>query len=234
MFEDVKNDHGDIVKSSRCDVEALVLLCAMALFMNALDERTYVPFAQAGAVITPEERERQKRQDLNSISHIERRHFCYVRGLAFDLARWFFSNYELEGYDLELPPIIASIAWNMVQYKHKAEESGVGGFCSTSEFERQIKMALFAFEGFEKEYKEQEDHARSSLQAAQAAIQLPFIIEGYTLVALDPPKEDQEPITDYFKAGKNRADNKYFFTVKGMDFFRWANECLNVITLAEF
>lgn len=206
------------MKSSGRDVEALVLLCAMALFMNALDKRTYMPFGQAGAIITPEEREQQKRQDFNSIPHIERRHFCYVRGLAFDLARWFFSNYELEGYDLELPPIIAAIALDMVRYKFKAEESGVDGFCSASQFERQIKMALFAFEDFGTQYREQEHRARRRSQADKEAINLPFLMEGYTLVALDPPQEDQEPITDYFNAGKNKADRKYFSAVKGMPF----------------
>src|ERR1700704_2076090 len=102
----------------------------MALFMNTIDQRTYVPFGQAGANITPEEHTRQQRTDINSIPLIERRHFCYVRGLALDLVRWFFSRYGVGdsmgdsggGYLELLAPIMASIAVEMVRYKSKAEK----------------------------------------------------------------------------------------------------------------
>lgn len=206
------------------DVEALLTLCAMALFMNAIDQRTYVPFGQAGANITPEEHTRQQRTDINSIPLIERRHFCYVRGLALDLVRWFFSRYGVGdsmqdsggGYLGPLAPIMASIAVEMVCYKSKAEKKGIPGFCSVPAFERQIKQALFAFEGFEEAYNT--CYQAALAQSDKDGISLAFILEDLTLVALNPPRDDNAPIIDYLEAGMNVGDKRYFSAVKGMCF----------------
>jgi hypothetical protein len=54
-FTDVKDKDGQLIKSAIRDVEALVCVFAIAIFMNALDKRTYMPFVQAGAALTPEE-----------------------------------------------------------------------------------------------------------------------------------------------------------------------------------
>jgi len=205
------------------DVESLICLFAMALFMNALDKRTYIPFAQAGANLTSEERLRQREMDLNSIPHIERRHCCYVRGLAFDLVGWFFNYYKLKGETIDpskgdfslLPVLIAVIARYMVRYKYMAHGNGIKGVCSASAFERQIKMSLFAFPGFEEEYKALQD--KGDGKENPNTLRLPSVLEGLDLMVRDKPK-DYQPIVDYFRAGKNRADNKYFFAVKGMYF----------------
>lgn len=199
----------------------------MALFMNALDKGTYMPFTQSGGPVTPEEWTRQQSVDLNSLSHIERLHFCYVRGLAFDLVDWFFHNYEIQGGDTDtgdagdpyldfLVPLVAPIARDVVRYKKEAEESGIQGFCSASAFEDQIEMALFGFEGLEEAYWKSVKEKLSS-QSAKDALELPFFLEDYTgVVALDGPQYD--PIPDYVESGKNNADMKYFSALKGMCF----------------
>jgi hypothetical protein len=215
------------VRGSERDVEALMTLCAMALFMNAIDQRTYVPFGQAGADITPEEHTRQQCTDLNSIPLIERRHFCYVRGLALDLVRWFFSRYGVGdsmpdsggGYLGPLAPIMATVAVDMVRYKSKAEKRGIPGFCSVLAFECQIKQALFAFEGFEEAYNTCYKAAlRSASDSDKDGVSLAFILDDFTLVALNPPMDDDSPIIDYLEAGMNMGDKRYFSAVKGMCF----------------
>lgn len=205
-------------------------LCAMALFMNAIDQRTYVPFGQAGPHITPGDR-----ADVNSIPLIERRHFCYVRGLALDLVRWFFSHYGIgdsvqvsdRGYLGLLAPIMATIAVHMVRYKYKAENKGIPGFSSAPAFERQIKMALFAFEGFEESYNTRFDTAFTEMGGSSQSdidtISLAFLLDGCSVVAFNPPRDDDEPIVDYIKAGMNMGDECYFSAVKGMCFMGLTN-----------
>lgn len=206
-----------MIKSAIRDVEALVCVFAIAIFMNALDKRTYMPFVQAGATLTPEEQKQHRKMDLNAIPFIERRHCCYTRGLAFDIMGWFYNRYKLQkegmnpidGY-LQLTPVIARFGWHMVQYKRKAEEYGTVGVCTASAFERQVEMALFGFEGFEETYKEPVDGEDDQLR-------LPFRFWGYSVVESEP-QHHYKAIDNYFKAGRNRADNKFFFVAKGWFF----------------
>ena len=208
---------GQVIKPAMRDVEALVCVFAIAIFMNALDKRTYIPLAQAGATLTAEEQKRQRQMDLNAIPMIERRHCCYIRGLAFDIVGWFYDHYELRGEGmnangggLQLAPLIAKFGRDMVRYKRKVDERGAVGACNVTAFERQVEMALFGFHGFEEHYKEMVD--------AEAELGLPFLFKGYDVVALDKPQHRHEAVDDYFNAGRNRADNKYFFALNSRYF----------------
>jgi len=197
--------------------------------MNALDKRTYMPFVQAGATLTPEERKERRAQDLNSIPHVERRHFCYVRGLAFDLIKWFFDNYDLQrkgmtlsdGYFTQAVPLVVATAREMIRYKLHAEAQGILGCCSSSAFQRQIEWALFGFDGFEEQYKlrvADERHKSKTFPDLDDPLRLWFVMPDDRVVRLEKARGDGKGNADYFNAGKNRADNRYFFAVKGMCF----------------
>ena len=71
------------------DVKALFALFAMAFFGNVFDKRTYLPFIHSVNGPTTKECEQQKEDDINAIPLLERHHYCYTRGLAFDLIFWF-------------------------------------------------------------------------------------------------------------------------------------------------
>jgi len=138
--------------------------------MNALDKRTYIPLAEAGGTLT-----QLKNKNNNAIPMVERRHCCYIRGLAFDIMGWFNDHYELrcegmhsDGGQLQLAPLIAKFGSDMVRYKRKVDERGAVGAYNVTVFERQVEMALFGFHGFEEHYKamvdakEQLEHPFSS------------------------------------------------------------------------
>ena len=141
-----------------------------------------------------------------------------TRGLAFDIMGWFYNHYKLqkEGMNpidsyLQLMPVIAHFGWHMVQYKRKAKEYGTVGVCTASAFERQVEMTLFGFEGLEETYKEPVDGEDDQLR-------LPFRFWGYNVVELEP-QHHYKAIDNYFKVGRNRADNNFFFASKGLVFF---------------
>ena len=176
-----------------------------------------MPFGKARATLTLEEQKRHQKMNLNVIPFIEWQHCCYTCGLAFDIMGWFYNHYKLQkegmnpidGY-LQLTPVIACFGQNMVQYKCKAEEYGTVGVCTASTFEHQVEMALFSFEGLEETYKEPVDGEDNQLH-------LPFQFWGYSVVELEP-QHHYEAIDNYFKVGRNRADNKFFFAAKGWFF----------------
>jgi len=216
-FKDVKDTDGQVIKPAMRDVEALVCVFAIAIFMNALDKRTYIPLAPARVTLTTVEQKRQRQMDLNAIPVLERRHCCYIRGLAFDIMGWFSDHYELRGDgmlpdsgDLQLVPQIAKFGRDMVRYKCKVDEQNAVGACNATAFQHQVEMALFGFHGFEEHYKEMVD--------VEEELGLPFSFKGYDVVALDKPHHHHKAIDDYFKAGRNRADNKYFYALNGSYF----------------
>ena len=77
-FEDVKDCDGNIIKHGIDDARALLSLLAIAVFMNALDKRTYMPFKQGVDPLTPDDLLMQRRMDINAIPLVERRHFCFT------------------------------------------------------------------------------------------------------------------------------------------------------------
>ena len=223
-FEDVKDKHGKIVRTGINDVESLLGLFAIAVFMNALDRRTYLPFAQAASSLTAEAIQAQQNTDINAIPLLERRHCCYVRGLAFDLLGWFYNHYKVErancvqGYSEYLAPFVAGVGRDLVRYKAKAYDSGIPGVCTPTAFEQQIKMSLFGFQGMEEGYKDtvrrDKDEQRRALYGS-GDLDLPFSLEGFTITPYTTPQHFNEPVSDYFREGRNRADNRYFHAVKG-------------------
>jgi hypothetical protein len=106
----------------------------------------------------------------------------------------------------------------MVLYKEKAEDSGIPGVCTLKAFRRQVELALFAFHGFEEEYKHevergQKEDARQ--RYATGFLDLRFSVNQWRLEAYRNSDTACEPLNDFFKDGENKADNKYFSGLKG-------------------
>ena len=192
--------------------------------MNALDKRTYMPFTPSGLLLSPEELQAQRKMDLNSIPLVERRHCCYTRGLAFDLLGWFQNRYHLfnpadtlpSASSTELTPVVGMFGRDLVRYKRKAVEDGIPGVCSVRAFERQIEMALFSFQGMEEGYSmavQDEETDENKERYAAGDLDLPFVYTGWRLEAYSATQHFHEPMVDFFKEGRNRADNKYFFGI---------------------
>ena len=207
-FKDVVDDHGTVVKEGMDDVRALFALFAMAIYANVLDKRTYMPFIHSVNELTPQEREEQKDSDINAISLLERRHYCYTRGLAFDLICWFFNNYsfakpgqEVDGaYVSLLVPFTAELGRHMVEYKFDAHDLQIPGACSHEDFQKQVEMALFAYEAMEDRYDTIEE-----LNPTFA-----FDFQDYKVTEYASTQDFHPSITNYFEFGQTIADKKYF------------------------
>ena len=81
-------------RRQKCDVKAFFALFAMAIFGNAFDKRTYMPLIFTVDGPSEDELKAQKQVDINAIPPLERQHYCYARGLVFNLIPWFFNHYR--------------------------------------------------------------------------------------------------------------------------------------------
>jgi hypothetical protein len=196
------------VKKGMDDVKALFALFAMALFGNVLDKRTYMPFVHGVNDPSLEEHQEQKDSDVNAISLLERRHYAYARGLAFDLIFWFLNHF---GFSMPMQesdatygnlaiPFVAELAAYMVEYKWEAEERQVPGACTLDDFIRQVESALFGYEDMEDAYR--------SMEEGNPAFAFDFA--QYKLTPYDSPQAIWNPVTDFFEYGVTVADEEYF------------------------
>ncbi|KIM35727.1 hypothetical protein M413DRAFT_32284 [Hebeloma cylindrosporum] len=212
-FNDIKDEEGCVVKKGVDDVKALFALFAMAVFANVLDERTYMPFVHTVEGPSAEERQVQKANDINAIPLLERRHYCYARGLAIDLLRWFFNHYSLakpnqeadDGYRFLLLPITAELGTTMVAYKLEAEGNQHPGLCDGEDFCMQVELAV-ALEGMKETYEGTEDPPST----------LAFNFDDYDVLSLQTPENSYPPIDNFFECGKNLADVLYFSSLQVM------------------
>jgi hypothetical protein len=91
--------------------------------------------------------------DFNAIPVLERHQMCYTRGLAIDLALWFFANYTIiddnsgedmiDGFQNILMPFTAHIGRQIIRYKRLAVQCGHKGVGSPQQMEYQIESAMF-------------------------------------------------------------------------------------------
>jgi len=199
------------------DVKALFALFAVAIYGNVFDKRTYLPFIHSVNDPSPEEREQQKESDINAIPLLERRHYCYTRGLAFDLMFWFLNHYgfspsiqELDDNDAYgdfLVPYTVELGRSLVEYKWEAQELEVPSICTREDFQDQVEMALDSYKDMAEAYDCIEDSNPS----------FAFDFMHYTLTAYDSTQAFHTPITDFFEFGKTIADHRYFTAVEGQD-----------------
>jgi hypothetical protein len=135
--------------ASRNGAQDIFALFALAIFLNALDERTYTIPAQSPQL--------HAIFDLNAIPLVERYHNCYVRGLAFDLMEWYFEHYEfslVNGEDSEddidthqflLVPFTVHIARHLIGYKMHAEVNGHTTNSTYKQVQYQVESAIYSF-----------------------------------------------------------------------------------------
>jgi hypothetical protein len=215
-FKNVVDEQGNEVKSAMDDVKALFALFQLALYGNAFDKRTYMPFIHKVDDLSAEELDEQRSSDINAIPLLERRHYCYARGLAFDLLFWFFNHFRFAkpkeeyeaGYPNLLVPITAKLAQDMVAYKHKAEESDVHSTCGAPEFQQQVETALSKYDGMEDAY----DNYSEGNDFDFAFNFMEFEVEEY-----GPSDNWHLPVTDFFDWGKTTADERYFAALENED-----------------
>ena len=106
------------------DIKALFALFALALFSNVFNKQTYMSFIYGINGPSPQEWEQQQKDNLNTVSLFERRHYYYMQGLTFDLIIWFFNHYALcrpdeEGdnaYNSLLVPFITELTQKFIIY----------------------------------------------------------------------------------------------------------------------
>jgi hypothetical protein len=205
-----------VVKKGMDDVKAIFSLFAMAIFANAFDKRTYLPFNRTFPDPLPEELERQKEADINAIPLLERRHYCYTRGLAFDLLYWFLNRFGFrlpmeetdDAYACLLSPFTAELGRHIIAYKKEAEDPTRPSYCDAVEFHKQVEMALFSFPGMEEAYDNLDD--LEDLTSFFA-----FDFQEYDVTAFDSPQSFHPRVENHFLAGKNIADQKYFTAIEG-------------------
>jgi len=197
------------------DAKVLFALFAMALYGNVFDKRTYMPFNDSVDDLSPEEREEQKESDINAIPLLERRHYCYCRGLAFDLLSWFLNNYGFAkpkeepdyAYGYLLIPFAVELGRSMVEYKSTAEQREVPSACTAEDFQSQVEMAILDYQGMKDTYDDIEEPSPS----------FAFDFDDYTLQAYPSAQNIYEPVADYFKFGQTNADKKYFAALGGQE-----------------
>jgi hypothetical protein len=212
-FKDIIDENGTVVKKAMDDVKALFALFAMAIFGNVFDKRTYMPFVHSVNDPSPKERQEQRDSDINAISLLERRHYAYTRGLAFDLIFWFLNRYGFSK-PMEEPgvtygnlavPFTAELALHMVEYKWEAQDCEVPGAGTRDDFIDQVEMAVFGYEEMEEAYQSMEERNPS----------FAFDFADYELTVYDTPRVLYEPVTDFFEFGLTLADQKYFAALEG-------------------
>ena len=215
-FKDIRDDDGKVVKKGMDDVKAIFSLFAMAIFANVFDKRTYLPFNRSFSEPSPEELERQKEADINAIPPLERRHYCYTRGLAFDLIFWFLNRFGFhkpmeetdDAYDCLLSPFTAELGRHIIAYKSEAENPTRPSYCDAVEFQKQVEMALFSFPGMEEAYDDMDD-------MEDLASSFAFDFQDYDVTVFQSPQPFHPRVENLFEAGKNMADCKYFAAVEG-------------------
>jgi hypothetical protein len=228
-FKDIRDDDGKVVKKGMDDVKAIFSLFAMAIFANVFDKRTYLPFNHTFSEPSPEELERQKKADINAIPPLERRHYCYTRGLAFDLIFWFLNHFGFhmpmeetdDGYKCLLSPFTAELGRHIITYKSQAENATRPSYCGAVEFQKQVEMALFSFPGMEEAYDNMDDLEELPLSFA-------FDFQDYDVTVFQSPQLFHPHIESLFEAGKNMADRKYFAAVEGQFCSSHSSRLINI------
>lgn len=229
-------------------VRHFVALFHLALFLNALDERTY---QLTGNVSDRDEDSLllcQQRYNLNAIPMLERHQICYIRGLAMDLVYWFFAHYKLvdpvsdadklDGVKDFLLPHTAWLAQQIIRYKRVAMRRGYNGEGTTEEVAQQIQRAISHIPGMKMAYKarvdtEHQSRCRSDSEDSENTPEElcdlhDDITDALTVMPREPPDDARQTIEDFLAEGQNAAD-KHFFKGLGCQFVLG-----NVLTLPSF
>jgi hypothetical protein len=226
---DDSSDRGHLLSfTGSDDARDLFSLVAMAIFLNALDERTYRLSSETYQEDPTILQQCHDVFDLNAIPVIERHHLCYVRGLSIDLLNWFFEHYAISSIDLEeedvdafstiFIPFIVHIGRQIIKYKRLAEERGKSTSPSSKEVRQQIQLAMFGFDFArdvwleEKAMEEEEDYFQDADEIESfdfGACDLNYDLSAYFISPRMIPAA-RESCENYLEGGKTNADKRFF------------------------
>ena len=150
-FKDTHDKDSKVIKEGMNDIKALFALFALALFSNVFNKQTYMSFIHGINGPSPQEWKQQQKNNLNTVSFLEKRHYYYMQGLIFDLIIWFFNYYALcrpdekgdNAYNSLLVPFITELTQKIIIYKVAAEANDKPGFCDAENFKGQIDDGTF-------------------------------------------------------------------------------------------
>jgi hypothetical protein len=135
------------------------------MFLNIFDDRTYQFPSVSANQLRDILQKIQDLLDLNAIPVNKRHHFCYVRGLIFDLVFLFFNHYsfsnsdhfddEIDGYRNVLIPFFVHIGWHILHYKRAALCCGYDHTYNKSQIEEQILSTVLCYPEIKKEFARQ-------------------------------------------------------------------------------
>lgn len=222
-------------------VKDLCALFGLAIFMNTLDRRTYMPPGDL-----PEHDQHTLIRchhifDLNGISIIERHQNCYTRGLVHDLVHWFLRNYaimdvnseEVDGLKDVILPFTAHIAHQLIRYHNTAVECGHQTVGSIKEIERQVRSAIFHIpdmkEAYDNELATERDKGYHSDWSESKSVTselytLEFDFGRFMVDARQEAIDGIAPIEDFCDQGKNLADQRFFLGLScQFDLSDWGN-----------
>jgi hypothetical protein len=239
----VKNDssdHGHLLPlTTMDDARDLLSLVAIAIFLNAFDERTYMPSSDAVQDNPTIVQECHTIFDLNAIPVVERHHLCYVRGLALDLLVWFFENFffthedfgekeeeDVDAYTVIFAPFLVHIGRRIIRYKRHAEEHGHTTSPSLNQVSYQIQSALFGFQGMrdiwlesrsdeqERGHHEADSDTNSDQWDNQEDNDLDYNFSDFAIHPRKEPESRRSSARKLLEDGKTMADERFF---RGLD-----------------
>jgi hypothetical protein len=217
------------------DARDLLSLVAIAIFLNAFDERSYVPSSDTVQDDPTILQQCHTVFDLNAIPVVERHHLCYTRGLALDLMAWFFENYffthddfgekeeeDVDAYTVIFVPFLVHIGRRIIRYKRHAEEHGHTALPSLKQVSRQIQWALFSFESMrdvwletktdeqEKSYQDADSDADSDRWDDPEDNDLAYDLSDYAIHRRKEPESRYSSARKLLENGKTMADERFF------------------------
>jgi hypothetical protein len=253
----VKNDSSDrghlLTFTTMDDTRDLLSLVTIAIFLNALDERSYVPSSDTVQDDPTILQQCYTIFDLNAIPVVERHHLCYIRGLALDLLAWFFENYffthddfgqneeeDVDAYTVIFVPFLVHIGRKIIRYKRHAEEHGHTTLPSLTQVSRQIQSALFGFEGMrdvwleiKTDEQEKNHHDADSDTSDQSDDlednDLDYNFSDYTIHQRKEPESRRSSARKLLEDGKTMADERFFRGLASQfDLEKFGRNCIHL------
>lgn len=200
-------------------VSDLFALFTITMFLNVFDDRTYCqPEISANQ---PKHRlaTLQVNFDINAIPVTERLHFCYTRGLVFDLLFWFFNHYsisnrhdpdkEINGYRDLLIPFLVHVGRHIMDYKRTAYSKGYQACISPDQVEQQVRSVLFCRREIKREYEKQIS-AHHEADDPSYKYDMGFDFTDFTINERQLPISNRIPIIDFLTEGQTLGDKRFF------------------------
>lgn len=202
-------------------------LFVLAIFANAFDERTYQLPTEVGDQDNDNLIRCNEIFDLNAIPGTDRHQICHTRGLAMDLAFWFFhtytftdsENHEIDGFKKVLAPFTAHIGRHIIRYKNMAVQSTQTGAGSSEQVQDQIESAMFHLADVKSAYYDLVDFDHENGYQSDSSIEVPitpdrfdfpFNFGNFNIKKRDDCEGSRPRIVNLLEQGQNLADKRFF------------------------